>query len=215
MPVFTRETTFVTTRFLSCTPIPFTKVVFSKRKKKIFPPENGLLWKGRICSPWTISDGRQEKFCGCLPWKCTHSSVKIIGIIIACHFSTFYPSFPSHYLYQKCICSYLNEPGFITQFHSTVGSMSDCRSRSCTFQSQLGLLTLVLLNKFKMPHPLLIFNQSDYLIWIVVIKSHIWWQTVQIQISWLLKKPTDLDLHCLQRQGISGFSRTRVNICWN
>ena len=25
------------------------------------------------------------------------------------------------------------------------------------------------------------------------------------------KKPTDLDLHCLQRQGISGFSRTRVN----
>ena len=29
---------------------------------------------------------------------------------------------------------------------------------------------------------------------------------MQIQISWLLK-----DLHCLQRQGISGFSRTRVN----
>ena len=25
-----------------------------------------------------------------------------------------------------------------------------------------------------------------------------------------LQKPTDLDLHCLQRQGISGFSRTRV-----
>ena len=24
------------------------------------------------------------------------------------------------------------------------------------------------------------------------------------------QKPTDLDLHCLQRQGISGFSRTRV-----
>ena len=36
------------------------------------------------------------------------------------------------------------------------------------------------------------------------------WQTVQIQISWLLQKPTDLDLHCLQRQGVSGFSRTRV-----
>ena len=35
-------------------------------------------------------------------------------------------------------------------------------------------------------------------------------QTVQIQISWLLKKPTDLDLHCLQKQGISGFSRTKV-----
>ena len=26
----------------------------------------------------------------------------------------------------------------------------------------------------------------------------------------LLEKPTDLDLHCLQRQGISGISRTRV-----
>ena len=34
---------------------------------------------------------------------------------------------------------------------------------------------------------------------------------MQIQISWLLQKPTDLDLHCLQRQGLSGFSRTRVN----
>ena len=33
---------------------------------------------------------------------------------------------------------------------------------------------------------------------------------MQIQISWLLQKPTDLDLHCLQSQGISGFSRTRV-----
>ena len=40
---------------------------------------------------------------------------------------------------------------------------------------------------------------------------------MQIQISWLLQKPTDLDLHCLQRQNISGFSRTRVNnnIDWN
>ena len=35
---------------------------------------------------------------------------------------------------------------------------------------------------------------------------------MQIQISWLLQKPTDLDLHCLQSQGISGFSRTRVYI---
>ena len=35
---------------------------------------------------------------------------------------------------------------------------------------------------------------------------------MQIQISWLLQKPTDLDLHCLQMQGISGPSKTRVNI---
>ena len=57
--------------------------------------------------------------------------------------------------------------------------------------------------------PLLIFSQSDYLIQMVDMNSDKW-QTVQIQISWLLQKPTDLDLHCLQRQGISGFSRIRV-----
>ena len=34
--------------------------------------------------------------------------------------------------------------------------------------------------------------------------------TVQIQISWLLQMPTDLDLHYLQMQDIAGFSRTRV-----
>ena len=36
---------------------------------------------------------------------------------------------------------------------------------------------------------------------------------MQIQISWLLQKPNDLDLHCLLRQGISGFSKTRVKYC--
>ena len=35
---------------------------------------------------------------------------------------------------------------------------------------------------------------------------------MQSQISWLLQKPTDLDLHCLQKQGISGLSRTSVNV---
>ena len=61
-----------------------------------------------------------------------------------------------------------------------------------------------------MPHPLLIVSHSDSLIQMFDINSHTEWQIVQIQISWLLQKPTDLDLHCLQRQGISGFSRTRV-----
>ena len=35
---------------------------------------------------------------------------------------------------------------------------------------------------------------------------------MQIQICQLLKKPTDLDLHCLQRLGISGSTRTRVKL---
>ena len=63
-----------------------------------------------------------------------------------------------------------------------------------------------------MPCPLLIFSQSDYLIQVVDINSNTEWQTEQVQISWLLKKPTDLDLHCWQRQGISGFSRLRIKI---
>ena len=63
-----------------------------------------------------------------------------------------------------------------------------------------------------MPCPLLIISQSDYLIQIIEINSRTYWQTLQTQISWLLQKPTDLGLHCLQRQDISGFSRTRVNI---
>ena len=66
-----------------------------------------------------------------------------------------------------------------------------------------------MLNKL-MPCLLLIFSPSDFLIQVIDRNSHSLWQIVQIQISWLLKKPTDLDLHCLQRQGISGFSRTRV-----
>ena len=62
----------------------------------------------------------------------------------------------------------------------------------------------------KMPRPLLMVSHLDSLIQIVDINSHSEWQTVQIQISWLLKKPTNLDLHYLQRQGIARFSRTRV-----
>ena len=54
--------------------------------------------------------------------------------------------------------------------------------------------------------PLIILSQSDSLIQIVDIDSDTKWQTVQIQ------KPIDLDLHCLQKQGISRPSRIRVNL---
>ena len=64
--------------------------------------------------------------------------------------------------------------------------------------------------RIKIPRPFPAVSQSDYLIQIPDINSHTGRQTVQIQISWLLQKPTDLDLHCLQRHGIYGFSRTRV-----
>ena len=45
---------------------------------------------------------------------------------------------------------------------------------------------------------------------LVDINLHSYWPTVHIQISWLLRKPTNLELHCLQRHGISGFSKRRV-----
>ena len=58
-----------------------------------------------------------------------------------------------------------------------------------------------MLKKFKMLCPLQIVSQSHYSIQVVDTNSHTEWQTK--------KDPdvgfwTDLDLHCLQRQGISG-----------
>ena len=58
-----------------------------------------------------------------------------------------------------------------------------------------------------MPRPLLISSQSDHLIRVFNRNSHIYWQTVQIQVSWLLQKPPDLDLHCLLRQGMTCSAR--------
>ena len=58
-----------------------------------------------------------------------------------------------------------------------------------------------------MSRPLLISSQSDYLIQVFDKNSHISWQTVQIQISWLLQKQTDLDLHCLLRQSMMCLAR--------
>ena len=62
-----------------------------------------------------------------------------------------------------------------------------------------------------MLRPLLILSQSNYLARVVDTNYHTKWQTVQIQISWLLRKPIDLDLHSLQMQAISGSSRSRFN----
>ena len=68
-----------------------------------------------------------------------------------------------------------------------------------------------------MPRRLLIFSQSGYLTHIVAINLHTWWQTVQIQISWLLQKLTDLDLHCLQNRvylGSAGQGLTSARSPW-
>ena len=60
--------------------------------------------------------------------------------------------------------------------------------------------------------PILIFSQSDSLIQIVGINSHTERQKTSDSDQLASQKSSDLDLHCLQRQGISGFSRTRVNL---
>ena len=63
-----------------------------------------------------------------------------------------------------------------------------------------------------MPHPLLIFSQSDYLIQVVDTNLHSLTnsadpdQLASSEANWL-------DLQCLQKQGISRFSRTRL-IIW-
>ena len=62
--------------------------------------------------------------------------------------------------------------------------------------------------QIKIPCPLLIFSQSDYFIQIVDINSHNSKQC-RFRSVGFFPKPTDLDLHCLKRQCISGFSRTR------
>ena len=74
-------------------------------------------------------------------------------------------------------------------------------------------LIVVILNPcpaeyIKMPR--LIFSQSDDLIRTVAINSHLMANSANPD-HWLLQKPTDLDLHYLQRQGLSWFSKTRVN----
>ena len=64
------------------------------------------------------------------------------------------------------------------------------------FTDKTASLTFVMLNKLRCYAHFQFSGQSDYLIMVVDINSHSEWQTVQIQISWLLQKPTDLDLHC-------------------
>ena len=56
-----------------------------------------------------------------------------------------------------------------------------------------------------MPRPLIILSQSDSLTQIADINSDTKKQTADSD-----QKPTDMDQHCLQRQGISGLSRTTV-----
>ena len=63
----------------------------------------------------------------------------------------------------------------------------------------------------KMPHPVLVFSQLNYLIQIVDINCILNGKQCRSRMVGFFK-PTDLDLHCLQRQDMFGFSRTRVKL---
>ena len=80
------------------------------------------------------------------------------------------------------------------------------------FKQSLYLLVLLSLCWINQGATLLIVSQSYCLIQVVDTNSYTKWQTVHIHTRWLLKKPTNLDLHCLQRKDISAFSRTSVKM---
>ena len=97
--------------------------------------------------------------------------------------------------------------GFLAkQFPATISC--DVTATSMWFlhagQGKCYFVTVAFSGYFNPCPAILIFSQSDYLIWTDAINSHTLWQTVQVQINWLLQKPTDLDLHCLQRQVYPG-----------
>ena len=116
--------------------------------------------------------------------------------MLFCFFSLFIPHLS---FFQSCLkMSVLHDWGFPGQLFLF----------TFLFRSLQMLLALLMLSKLRYM-PTSNFQPIRVLIQVVDINSHAKWQTVQIQISWLLQEPTDLDLHCLQRQG-SVFSRTRV-----
>ena len=71
-----------------------------------------------------------------------------------------------------------------------------------------------MLNKLRCHARFWLLANQIILIHVVDAKSQTEWQTVQIQII-CLQNLTYQDLHCLQRQSISRFSRTRVNSLFN
>ena len=55
------------------------------------------------------------------------------------------------------------------------------------------------------------YLEGGPLVWILPLYLHVNQKTDYDDMIMIYEKPTDLDLHCLQRQDISGFSRTRIN----
>ena len=99
----------------------------------------------------------------------------------------------------------------IGQKQTNFGNLTTNTSKwlvSTNVEKKMGhILTFVMLNKLS--HPLIIVRLSDCFMQVVDINSPTDCQTVQFLISRLLSDCPAL--RCLQRWGISGLSRNRVN----
>ena len=162
------------------TPQPAQQQPLSRPVSQARPPPNQKKGKSSF---WSIVEWIPLVHLSCKKWLAS-------AILIILPRKQSMNSFPMEMIHMKCYLMYLEE---ITKKKlNCLQIFNPCHSEW-----------------IKMPRPLLVFSQSDYLTH-VDTNSHTIWQTVQIQNSWLLQKPTDLDLLCFQKQGISGFSRTIV-----
>ena len=73
-----------------------------------------------------------------------------------------------------------------------------CPTGTFSFRTSWNFLfTHLSLDKYKWIK-LIQFCPLYFIFWLIITSSHVALKTVWIQINWLLKKPADLDLHCLQ-----------------
>ena len=71
-----------------------------------------------------------------------------------------------------------------------------CPTWSHFIQDKLKISIYLSLNKCKICYK--VNNMLYFIFRLIVMSSHVALRTVLILISWLLQKPADLDLHCLQ-----------------
>ena len=87
----------------------------------------------------------------------------------------------------------------ISNFRAVEISCMTCPTWSNFIQDKLKISIYLSLNKYKCIK-LIKFCISVFIFWLIITSSHLALKTVWILISWLLKKPADLDLHCLQEK---------------
>ena len=77
-----------------------------------------------------------------------------------------------------------------------IAGLPTCPTWAHFIQDKLKISIYLSLDKCKICYKV---NKILYIIfWLINLRSHVALKTVWILISWLLQKPADLDLHCLQ-----------------